>query len=117
MKTINFFSVSLLVIAAASLAGSASARAETGADLKAYLEDQIQVTQQAVDSESSDDACVLPAAEEAQEGWYFRSFLLRLRPRFGIDVIGFTKFQIQPEAELYFERAWPTGWTGFKPQK
>ena len=86
-----------------------SLRAQIGAVTRALAESEIRF-------KDSPSVCELGSAPlQAQEGWYFRSFWLRLRGDIGFEVPGFAKVTVVPETELLLQRELPDGWETYKP--
>ncbi|HUP58320.1 MAG TPA: hypothetical protein VM598_12760 [Bdellovibrionota bacterium] len=87
--------------------GSSNSFADTS--LTDYLKSEIGTMQDAVSATPSGE----PLADD--EGWWFRRFWLRVRPKIGFTAAGAVKVEITPEVELLWERPYPDGWTTYKP--
>ena len=64
--------------------------------------------------DSQEDRALMSVGNESS--WFLKNFLLRIRAQFGIDVIGLVQFQVVPELEMIFNRDFPAGYEGWKPQ-
>ena len=81
-----------------------------------YFESEVNSLDQAVQSTPSSSTIITnPSAEE--DGYFFRRFWLRLRPRVERDIPGLAGFSVIPEVELLWEKAPPEGWEIYKIKK
>jgi hypothetical protein len=102
MKIIYFILLCLMLVA------PFRASAEDMPELTNYLKNEIT---------SSSKAFQAPIAKAAgsQDELFFRRWFLRLQANFGISVPWIATFQIIPEVELVFQRAYPDGWQDYSP--
>src|SRR4051812_41103784 len=94
------------------LLGTLSAHAANAADqkdLESYLATEIGMMGEAI------AGCPAEAPSSSEEGWYFKRFWLRVRPKVGFTAAGAVKIEITPEVEMLWDRAYPEGWVTYKP--
>lgn len=83
--------------------------------LSDFFEEEIITLDDAVQQVPSQPTVV--SSEANDEGYFFRRFWLRLRPRVERDIPGLAGFSIIPEAELLWEKQTPEGWEIYKIEK
>jgi hypothetical protein len=83
--------------------------------LAAYFEMEVNTADNAVQAVANDSAILVVNNED--DGYFFRRFWLRLRPRVERDIPGLASFAIIPEVELLWEKQTPEGWEIYKPAK
>ena len=82
--------------------------------LKDYISKEINTLDQAVNTSSSESSVL--GAEDENEGYFFRRFWLRLRPRVERDIPIFASFSVVPEIQLLWEKQTPQNWEIYKPK-
>jgi hypothetical protein len=101
-------------LAAATCCKSVRAEGDPGQDLARYLGSELSVSEESVGESLAANGA--PEDNTALEQvWYFKRLWLRARPRASFSVPGIAKLEVVPELELLFDRAYPDGWTSYKP--
>ncbi len=80
-----------------------------------FFEQEVTALDNAVQTVPSESAVV--TGRNGDDGYFFRRFWLRLRPRVERDIPGLAGFSIIPEAELLWEKQTPEGWEIYKIEK
>lgn len=112
-KTINLITAITLALSTGiySLAFAAGEKQS----LSDFFEQEVYSLDQAVQEVPSDVALV--TGETKDDGYFFRRFWLRLRPRVERDIPGLASFAIIPEVQLLWEKQTPEGWELYKIEK
>lgn len=108
MRKKIIYTALFMVVLITSLVGFAGAG--DNAEFSRDLEQQIQVTRNAING--------VPAADTTsavEDEYYLRRFWFRLRAKVGIKLPPVLAIQIVPEMEMLFERPVPTGYATYKP--
>ena len=103
------------ILFALAVMATSQAHATPSAELTNWLKHQIQSANQSMQEEESSGLMSTGRTASNDERMFLKNFLLRLRMQFGIAIPGFASFQVQPEAELIFQRQNPQGWENYKP--
>jgi hypothetical protein len=114
MKTIPLLAIALFSGIGLAIAAP-QARAQANPELTQFLVDQIGSVVTATENACEAQQAGSDAQADDSEIWQLHNFWLRIKPQFGFDVSGLTKFQIVPEIEILVTRPFPDGYKAFKP--
>jgi hypothetical protein len=106
----------LLLIALSSFTlATRHSRAEASPEFMRALDAQLSTLEESLPAESlSSNTANTSAGPE--ERWFFKSFFVRSKVQFGIEVPELSKLIVAPELEVVLQRNDPTGWTSYKPK-
>lgn len=117
----NYFTTSFTIIAITALILISPNHQNAMADivqketLENYFENEVNSLDQAIQS-SPLEAAIISNNDEA-DGYFFRRFWLRIRPRAEFVVPGLAGLSVIPEVELLWEKPVPQNWEIYKTSK
>lgn len=85
----------------------------TSPTLTEYISNEILSMDQSLQSTKIEDGLI--TRPESSEGYFFRRFWLRLRPKVDRDIPFLAGFSVIGELELLWEKQSPAGWQIYKP--
>lgn len=98
------FGIVVVLFALAPIRASADSLPE----LTSYLKQEIANSSHALHAP-------LESTADPSDAFFFRRWFVRLQATVGIDVPWIASFQIVPEVELVWQRAYPEGWADYRP--
>ncbi len=106
--------MSLMLMLVAFYQKTAKAEGHNENVLAKYIQDELITLDNSVQVATA-DAAVVDSSDDS-EGYFFRRFWLRLRPRVERDVPFLAGFSVIGELELLWEKPVPEGWETYKPK-